>query len=699
MAVLVQRMVDARASGVLFTANPVTGARTEMTLEASPGLGEDLVSGSVHPDLWVLERRPRARADADVPIKEHTPAPGRGDRPLDDEAVVQLARLGLGVESLLGGPQDIEWSVDATGEPWLLQSRPITSLEQTLTRQRRSALLWTQRFSGERWTEEASPLGWSVIQPVLHHFIEWKVASRRYMQDAPPTMLFRGVPYFNITIFRHLIFRLPGMEPIQFMMEFFPPEEQERLRQRTFYPPRMGLVASIMAQVFTERRWRRYQFNVLTNHRVWERFQPDMVRRIEALRVDFTTTGEGLRQYRLGRDLVTEYVEIHLLSLLFANLSYQLLGTSLRRWVGDHDHQLCAALTAAPGENRTVEGHKALWKLAGLAQQIPAVHAALTADGPMPTLATLAELPDGRLFVDAVEGFLDDYGHRSAASWEIFATRWSEDPRIVLQMIAGYLQGGIHTDPYVNEERHREASEAARRRLDEALHASRLQRVLPVRKALSRGLLELTCNYMRLRENQRFFFDRLLYRLKRILLRVGGILADEGRLERAEDIELLEIEEVYRLAEGRMNAFEARAVVERRRAQAALDRAAEHPEFLTGDGVPVASAMDDRRMLHGMGISPGRIRGRVRILRDLRESRKLERGDILVTRATDPGWTPLFLTAGGLIMELGSLLSHGAVVAREYALPAVVNVANATGRLEDGQEVALDGAKGLIYIL
>jgi len=699
MAVLVQRMVDARRSGILFTVNPLNGSRRELTIEASLGLCEDLASGNVHPDQWVCRRPHRSRTAQGLEILEKTPAPGRAEPLMQDYEVLALAQMGLRIESMLGGPQDIEWSLDGRGELWLLQSRPITSLEKSLTRQRRSRLLWTQRFSGERWTQQASPLGWSVIQPVLHHFIHWEEASQRYLHDSAPTMLYRGAPYFNISIFRHLVFRLPGMAPIQFLLEFFPPDEQEELRRRRLYLPNLGLVGSIMKQVVRERRWRRYKFNFLTNHKAWERFVPRFLADLEQLDDRFETTDVGLREYRKARDLVYEYVEIHLLSLLFANVFYQLLGTSLRRWVGDHDHQLRAALTSAPSENRTVEGHKALWKLAGLAQQIPAIDAALTSSNELPDLDELAGLQDGQPFVDALGDFLDEFGHRSAASWEIFATRWSEDPQVVLQMIAGYLQGGIHTDPYLNEERHQQAYLAALERLEGQLRSTPLQKVLPWKAGASRALLEMTQVYMRLRENQRFHYDQLLFKIKRILLRIGELLADQGKLEAPADIVLLEIDEIRQLAHGALPTETARERIARRRDEARRDEVAEHPEFLVGEGMPVPSDLDERRVLTGMGISPGRITGKVRVLRDLRESRKLERGDILVTRATDPGWTPLFLTAGGLVMELGSLLSHGAVVAREYALPAVVNVANATRRLHDGQEIALDGAKGMIYIL
>ena len=698
MAVLVMRMVDARASGILFTVNPVNGAPREMTAEIGPGVGDRLAAGSVHPDLFICQRPLRARRGGPLTVVERFEAPDCDQPLLDESAVLSVARLGLRVEEQLGAPQDIEFSVDRDERTWLLQSRPITALEEALTRHRTTTTLWTQRFSGERWTDQASPLGWSIMQPVLHHFVHWEDASRRYLNDAPASMLHRGVPYFNITVFRHLIFRLPGMAPIQFMLEFFPQEEQEELRRKPMYLPNLGLVASIFRQVFAERRWRRYRFNVLTNHKLWERYRPELERQILSLTTAFDDPRAGMEEFQRARELVIRYVEIHLLSLLFANLSYQLLGVVLRRWAGDRDHQILAALTSAPTRNRTVDGHKAIWKLAGLAQQLPAVNGALLASR-TPSLDELAELPDGELFVAAVREFLGDYGHRSSASWEIFAPRWIEDPIQVLRMLAGYLKGGIHTDPYLNEERHGQTYDAAMETLAREFGGNSWRRFLGWKSPSTRALIELAREYMRLREDQRFQFDHLLFQTKRIFLRIGELLVQQGRLDRADDVVMLELGEVERLVDGTLAPSTAAARVAERQAEARRNRDADHPDFLVGDGMPVPSEMDDRRLLVGMGISPGRSRGTVRIVRDLSETRKLQRGDILVTRSTDPGWTPLFLTAGGLVMELGSLLSHGAVVAREYALPAVVNVTNATRRLQDGQEVAIDGTQGLIYIL
>jgi pyruvate,water dikinase len=200
--------------------------------------------------------------------------------------------------------------------------------------------------------------------------------------------------------------------------------------------------------------------------------------------------------------------------------------------------------------------------------------------------------------------------------------------------------------------------------------------------------------YLLLRENQRFWFDHLLASLQGVLLFLGDHAVREGWLADRADVALVTWPELRIAALG--GRPPDRAVIEARRAARAEDLRVDPPTFLVGDdpGPPDRGA----RRLQGLGISSGRVRGRVRVVRSLDEGHTLERGEILVTRAVDPGWTPLFLTAAGVVLEMGSLLSHGAVVAREYGLPAVVNIERATSRLATGQEITVDGSRGLVWV-
>ncbi|MCO4768661.1 MAG: hypothetical protein KDA24_01430 [Deltaproteobacteria bacterium] len=729
MAVVIQQMVVPRASGILFTADPVTGSRRELTLEAGPGLGEALAQGRVHPDFVQLRRNPLritqrsvaprvGRLDplppgsSDLLFREPPPGtPPRTRACVSDAEVLQVARVGLAIEEEYGTPVDLEWTFDRAGTLYVVQARPVTALPRrpatTIDDLRRRPVLWTQRFCGERWTDQATPLGWSVIQPILHHFTLWEDARDRWLDGTDPSRLYRGRPYFNITIFRHLAFRLPGGTPPQLILEMIPPEEAEVLRTSPAYAPNLRMVASIFGQVFKERRWERYRFNFLTNHAEWEAFAPDFLARTEALSIDFKTPDEGLAVVDAGRNLIVEYLEIHLLSLLFAHLTYELLGKALRSWVGDGGEAMRSALVAE-SDNATLRVNQDLWDLAAAARRSPPLAAALLSgaqegwgDDP---LTELAEVPGFDAFARELRVFLERHGHRSDASWEIFSDRWADAPETVLSMTASALRSADRANPT----EHLRARERDRAHAEELVRArmgrSKRRRLFPWRRKAFTELLELCRRYMALRENQRYAFDRLLLRLKRVFERQGALLERAGMLAGGEQIMFLELPELVALTAQRVSPAEIAPLVEERAANFAAWSGASRPDFLlAGDhAVPLDSeephTTEGGTTFDGLGISPGRVRGTVRVLRTLADMSKLQPGDILVARSTDPGWTPLFLTAAGLILELGSLLSHGAVVAREYRLPAVVNVAGATHVLEDGMEVTIDGDRGRVIL-
>jgi pyruvate,water dikinase len=682
MAVLVQRLVVARASGMLFTANPVTGALDEMTVEAGPGLGETLAQGRVHPDFFSVRRlrrgglRTRHRVIGTKAIQSLPQPAGSGRlascavpekqqrRPcISRRELKALCRLGLQVEALVGGPTDIEWCVDDRGGLYVLQARPITALRprrRSLSRPLRDRpVLWTQRFAGERWTQQATPLGWSVIQPVLHHFIEWKGASEGWLEGSAPTRLYRGRPYVNVSIFRHLAFRFPGTSPPQFLLEMFPADEQDELLYEAPYLPNPQLVGSIFWELFRERRWRRYHWGVFSNHSAWKAFQPRFEQAIAALPLDFGDPDEGLAHIETARSLMLDYMSIHLLSLLFAHLGYELLDKALRGWSGVEGEAIRSALVAEPGQNETLRANAAVWQLAETLRERPELLAALGSEPGAESAEELLgggcdEITGGVSLREQFQEFIDEFGHRSGSSYEIFATRWSDSPDLVLQMVLNCLRAPADQHP---------ARRAARRERErsraETLVARRMgrgwsRRMLPWRQSLFGELLELTRSYMALRENQRFSFDRLLLRTKRMFERLGAQLEQRGLLERGEEIVYLQVDEVRALVAGDLSAALAAERIGVRKDEFEANGSSLHPDFLEGEEhVDGVQAERGGRHLQGLGISPGRVRGTVRVVTSLDGVDALRPGDILVARGVDPGWTPLFLT---LLSSVGKLL-------------------------------------------
>ncbi len=663
MGVLIQPMLDSRSAGVMFTVNPLTGSWREMTVEAAWGHGEAVVGGHVVPDYYVV-RRPRrvprpvqrvlARVQLEV-VADHVRSqdkawrPGEGggltipvprarvDAPkLRHAELFKLCRLGLRLEAIMGGPQDIEWAQDETGKFVVLQSRPVT----TDARVRRAGpTLWTRRFVGERWTEPATPLGWSIMRNLLEDFIAYPQTAGALLDGGLPTQLIRFTPYFNVTVFRHLSFKLPGMPPPRFMMELLPPDEERGWLRRRAQAPDFRVYAALLRETLAQRRWRRFRWNPLTNHKVWDGFESELSARLDAMDGFQAEQGAANRVREECQQLAYQYIGIHICSLLFANLLYQVCEGWL---VARDQNDLVRDALRPDRESWTVRTNHALWCL-------------------------------GRGEMDEAT-FMAAYGHRASSSWELFSARWAEVPGQVHVLAEAAAQ---HGNPQALAEKQVRLARESRRTLDPLL----------------RWTVKLTQRYLLLRENQRFHFDRLLWTWKQ------AFLVLEQDLGMA--IRFLEGKELDALLAGDLDAEEARGRIQRREVAWREENARraegdEPPAFLVGDDA-VEPLVPDQR-IQGMGISRGVVTGTVRVLHSLSEAGRLQPGDILVARATDPGWTPLFLKAGGLVMELGGMLSHGAVVAREYGLPAVVNVVGATQRLVDGQEVTLDGVRGMVWV-
>jgi rifampicin phosphotransferase len=700
MAVVVQRLVAARTAGVVFTVNPHHGSSREMTVEAAWGLGEAVMGGHVVPDYYRI-RRPRrlpgpvlgrrARMPLDV-LEENVreqderlvcgaggvtwvpvPEADRLRRKLNRDQLSKLACLALRVEVESGSPEDLEWAIDQAGRIYFLQARPVTTSPGP---HRPGDILWTRRFIGERWTSPATPLGWSLIAPLLEWFIAYPDTSSRHLGSGAALRLVGGVPYVNATVFRHLAFKLPGTPPPRFMMEMLPPDEERSFTGRFTASPDLWVYASILRETWREKRWERFRWNPLTNHQAWESLERRLARELPALERPVASSSEdALDRARKGMELAREYVKVHIASLLFANLLFQVTGNVIRLWAGARGEQLASEILTCPEENLTLTTNRDIWKLA----QIGAASGAGLSEVP----------PPGTPFGDAFASCLSRHGYRSEATWEIMSPRWVERPERLLELLKRSVQTGTG-DPRVRASERAALARAATQAIDHEVTG-------PVRRALLHRLVDLTRKYLLLRENQRYRFERLLFVVKRSYVVVGEDLAERGLLEHAEQIRFLTADEVVATLDGALDEKLVRDTVARRTAEMEAWEASCPPDFLLGDEALPPPVPGSRRLV-GLGTSPGVARGRVHVLRHADDSLRLRGGEILVARAIEPGQTPLLLLARGLVLELGSQLSHSAVIAREYRLPAVVNVRSATQILADDAEVTIDGTRGLIWV-
>lgn len=699
MAVVIQQMVEPECSGVMFTVNPMNGSWREMVVEAVWGLGEGLVSGHIAPH-WYLLRRPRRLpgplsrlaervrlqvVEEDLPelveqfvgqpggdvVRAGTPDRLRRRRTLERPALRRLGRLGLRAERALGGPQDIEWVRDRDGAFRILQSRPITATGRARST---DAVLWTRRFIGERWPDPVTPMGWSLLEPILTWFIAYPRTQERHLGGGPALRLVHGRPYINATVFRHLAFKLPGAPAPRFMLELVPPEEEAQWRSRFAVAPDLAVYGSILQQTLWERRWERFRWNPITNPAEWSSYRARLEAALPQLREPVPDPQRAVARVEEQLGWVREYVGIHLCSLLFAHISLQLLESAVATWIPDKRGLVADLLSAAP-DNLTVQTNQALYDLA------------LQATGR--DLTRLEEgAPAAEPFAGELRAFLDRFGHRAEASWELMAPRWRDHPSALVPLLRA------QRDVSTSAPRERAAAQEARR--ERAVAELRGAVSGPLRLGLERLVAE-TRTYMLLRENQRFWFDHLLDSLQSTVRALGRHGVSMGWFDAPDDVACLTWPEVRELVQSPGETAGVRARIDRRRAVRAQDFEVEPPTFLLGDD-PGIVTQTGRSRLQGTGISPGRVRGTVRIVRTLSEGRSLEPGDVMVAHAVDPAWTPLFLTASAVVLELGSVLSHGAVIAREYEIPAVVNIDDATRRLRDGQSVTVDGHRGVVWV-
>jgi pyruvate,water dikinase len=580
----------------------------------------------------------------------------------------------LRVEAALGGPQDVEWAQEAGGGFVLVQARPVTARQEL---PRGGEALWTRRFVGERWPHGATPLGWSLMEPLLGHFVGYPATSDRYLGGEPPFRLVRGHPYVNVTVLRHLAFKLPGAPPPRFLLDFFPPEEEARWLRRTAASPDLRVYASILGETVAERRWERFRWNPLTNPAAWDDFRT----RLDGRLAELASTPPERALAVVGPTL-RAYVGIHVTSLLYANLAWEILGPRL----GED----AEALLQPDGEGTITARVNAELRALGALAVAEGYFLGAGGQPPATPPGSVASRTDA-----ALAAFLAAHGHRSSASWEVWSPRWAEDPAAVLALarsmadgVAGPLPRDGGVDPTVSGVGVTGGGGPPPVPSSNASTSDGVSERLAKLPPGLRGATRLARTYLRLREEQRYHLDRVLWVLKQKLRSLGTRWLDDP-----EQVRFLTVGELGAVLEGHLAVAELRATV-LRRAVEVLDPAP--PDFLRGDAaLPMPESGGTR--WQGLGISPGVARGRVRVLRGPEEAWRLQAGEILVTSATDPGWTPLFARAGGLVLEMGSQLSHGAVVARELRLPAVANLPGATRRLRDGEEIVLDGRSGVVW--
>ncbi len=691
MAVVVQRMVLARTAGVMVTADPVTSDRTVVSIDAGFGLGEALVSGLVNADVYRVREDTVLSASIATKKLAVRPVPGGGtevceladesrtERVLTDDEVLRLARLGRRIEAHFGTPQDIEWCCDGM-EFRIVQSRPITTLFPIPVAGDTANRVYVSVGHQQMMTDAMKPLGLSV----------WQLTSPAVMRDAGGRLFVDVTAALSAPATRAAVVDGLGKsdpligDALRTVLDrdgFVPltppagPATAPAAPTPEPVPTDPAIVADLIAHC--------------------ENYVAELRRTIEPL---------------AGPELL-DFIENDIQQLrrtLFLPRSLQVINAAidatwwlndrLGEWLGEKN--AADVLTQSVPGNVTSEMGLALLDVADVIRPLPAVVAYLAeverrgADTDF--LDELARRPGGGTARAAIEGFLDRYGMRCVGEIDITRPRWRERPATLLPTILGNVRTF--------------APGAGQRRFEDGLRAAEqaehelLQRVRALpdgeRKAEeTAATIARVRTFAGYREYPKYAMVSCYFVYKQALLREAGRLVAAGVLDDPEDIYYLrfgELAEVVRTRRVRPGLLDDRK--DEFRSYQSLTA----PRVLTSDGEALSGAYRREDLppgaLPGMAVSAGTVEGRARVLTDIGQA-DLVPGDILVTAYTDPSWTPLFVAIAGLVTEVGGVMTHGAVIAREYGLPAVVGVEHATALIRDGQRIRVHGTEGYVEIL
>ena len=692
MAVVVQKMVKSDISGVMFTADPVTG-EDRVIIEASWGLGESIVSGLVTPDSYVLAKDTLEVKDFTVNTKEqgYYLADGKNQlmdipkdkaeaRCADDDILKLIAEQGLALEKHFGHPQDIEWGVE-DGKVYILQSRNITTLPDS---SEKDDILWSRGYGDEYWADATTPMFYTVMGRMLTDYVNHEGAHMmgyKDLESGPLTKLHKSRVYFSATVLERIFAHYPKFIRSRELLEYFPQKEQQRISE--YGNDYFGTIKSQICLLFRDRDGMIWKTDRV--YRAWaERFL-EVCREFDSVDLKSISDNDLADWYfRIQKESTKHYQLIRYGMVSHSIMTNLLVKNWSSKWLKD-DGTIYAGLMSAPEDNKTVETNKGFSDM-GKALRNDPVAREKAESMPAAEFVEWLQTSDSP-FKQAYNDFIREFGHRSGTR-ELNAPRWAEDPEYVMGVAMQMCNG----DSDLREEYDRSVE---RRKQTEEEVRSRLGFF---KRALLFKVLGYARTYLTFRENQRFYLDHMMYRNRLIFLEEGRRLCEKGLIDEKDDIFFLEDTEAIDILRGG-DASGIRERIAPRKAEFMKYRDRLPPKFLY-NGVD----FDDEPISHGATLigaasSPGSYKGRVRVIMDVRDLGQVEKGEILVTSNTDPGWTVVFSKLGGLITETGGILCHGAVISREYRIPAVTAVKSATTILHTGDYVSVDGSKGEVTIL
>ncbi|MEC0310882.1 phosphoenolpyruvate synthase [Paenibacillus lautus] len=693
LSVIVQRMVFPQASGILFTADPMTSSRKVLSIDASFGLGEALVSGLVSADGYkvregdIVDKRIGAktlaiygRKEGGTETKQIDPEQQR-TQTLTDEQILQLARIGRQIEAYFGQPQDIEWCL-AHDTFYIVQSRPITTLYPIPEASDQENHVYISVGHQQMMTDPIKPLGLSFY--LLITSAPMRKAGGRLFVDISAMLASPVGRDALLTLGRSDPLIKDALETIieRDFIKLVPTDDKERS------PGNRGKGKSSAG--------------------VQAQFEHDPAIVSDLIKSNQASV-EDLKyniQAKSGSDLFDFILEDiqQLKKILFDPRSTSVfmaamdasewINEKMMKWLGEKN--AADALSQSVPHNITSEMGLALLDVADAIRPYPEVIEYLQHVKDDPFLDELPKFEGGQEARDAVQAYLNKYGMRCAGEIDITRTRWSEKPITLVPLILNNIK---NFEPHESNRRFEQGRREALQKEQDLLYRLKQLPDGEQKAKETKRMIDLVRNFIGYREYPKYGYINRYFVYKQALLKEAEQLVQVGVIHDKADIYYLTFEELHEVV--RTHKLDYR-MINKRKDEYKLYEKLTPPRVITSDGEIIAGEYKRENLpvgaIAGLPVSSGVIEGRARVILNM-EDADLEDGDILVTSFTDPSWTPLFVSIQGLVTEVGGLMTHGAVIAREYGLPAVVGVENATKRIKDGQRIRVHGTEGYIEIL
>jgi pyruvate,water dikinase len=736
VGVIVQRMIEGTTSGVMFTVNPTSADAQEIVVNATFGAGEGLVSGAVDADTFVWDKQTRG-IRKDIAVKEEqlvlNTARGRGvirvpvpeERrrlpSLTDDQVAAVARAGLAIEASFGWPQDVEFCFDRGGSLFILQSRPITTVEEPGPAAG-NRLVWDNSNIIESYSGVTSPMTFSFIRHaytiVYHCFAEVMGIHPRVVRENQRTFenmlgLIRGQVFYNLRNWHRLIQLFPGyrynrafMESMMGVRESFDADDggNAELGWRERYLHELPALVRMAL---------RSTWNFLFIRRIvadFERLFRTHYERWSALDLSSLPPHDLYAIYWDMEDRLLWKWRAPIINDFFVMIFYGTLKKLCGSWCGDATGSLQNDLICGEGGVESTEPTRMLLELAARARADSALRELILRRDAEDVVHVVEEDERFGDFAAGIRRYLELYGFRCVDELKLEAFSLKERPAFLYRILRNYLDLEDAATPDVagGRERERGIRREAEVRAREALAGGPWG---PLRWRIFSWVLGRARLGVKNRENMRFARTRIYGLLRQVLRAIGVRFADEGILDARDDIFHLTMDEVRDFIHGTAVTTDLRGLVALRRREfdAFREDAGAEPDdrFETYGmayhrnrfrGRQPRPAPPEDGVLRGIACCPGQVTAAVKVLSSPTEDASL-RGEILVAGRTDPGWVPLYPSVSGLLVERGSILSHSAIVAREMGIPTIVGIPGLLATLETGTRVAMDGAAGTVRIL